>query len=120
MSDNEFNINNAEKFGKYYSDDSFWSKVKKVAAKAGKEVIHKALLLYYVLKSPDVPVRSKGLIIGALGYLILPIDLIPDFIPVAGFTDDAAALAAVLAMVKDNVNADIEAQAQAKINELFG
>ena len=79
----------------------------------------RALLLYYVLISRDVSVKDKGLIIGALGYLILPLDLIPDFIPVAGFADDAAALAAVLKMVASNVTPEIEARAKAKANELF-
>ena len=117
--DKEFTIENAERFGKYYTEESFWKKLKKFAVKAGNKVVYPALLLYYVLVSRDVPVKDKGLIIGALGYLILPIDLIPDFIPVAGFADDAAALAAVLKMVASNVTPEIEARAKAKANELF-
>lgn len=118
--DKEFTIENAERFGKYYTEESFWKKLKKFAVKAGNKVVYPALLLYYVLVSRDVPVKDKGLIIGALGYLILPIDLIPDFIPVAGFADDAAALAAVLKMVASNVDDEIEAKAKAKADELFG
>lgn len=118
--DKEFTLDNAEKFGKYYTEESFWKKLKKFAVKAGNKVVYPALLLYYVLVSRDVPVKDKGLIIGALGYLILPIDLIPDFIPVAGFADDAAALAAVLKMVASNVDEEIEAKAKAKADELFG
>lgn len=115
----EFTPENAEKFGKYYTEEGFWSKLKNIAAKAGSKVVLPALLLYYVLISRDVSVKDKGLIIGALGYLILPLDLIPDFIPVAGFADDAAALAAVLKMVASNVTPEIEAHAKAKANELF-
>lgn len=48
------------------------------------------------LKDENTPGKHKMIIIGALGYFILPVDLIPDFIPVAGFTDDAAALIACL------------------------
>ncbi|MCQ2275125.1 MAG: DUF1232 domain-containing protein [Bacteroidales bacterium] len=120
MDEKKFSIENADKFGKYYSDDNFWAKVKKIASKAGRQIIQPALELYYVLLSQDVPIKSKGIIIGALGYLILPTDLIPDFIPILGFGDDATALALALKMVSDNVTPEIKAKAEAKANEIFG
>ncbi len=82
--------------------------------------IYCALLLYYVLKSPDVSIKDKAMIIGALGYFILPVDLIPDFIPVAGYADDMAALVACYNAVKDNVTPEIEQQAQEKLADWFG
>jgi len=102
-----------------YSDSKFWTKVKELAKKAGSEVVYLALLLYYVLKSPDVPAEHKLIIIGALGYLICPVDLIPDFIPVAGYADDAAALTAAIKMVHDSITPEIEEQARSKANSLF-
>lgn len=116
----KFTVDNAERFGGNYNEPDFWKKLKSLAGKAGHKVAYNALLLYYVLTSRDVPVRYKGIIIGALGYLILPIDLIPDFIPVAGFTDDLAALVAVVKMVSDCVDAEIERKAKEKVEELFG
>ena len=50
--------------------------------KAGKEVIEKALILYYCLQDDDTPAWAKTTIIGALGYFISPIDAIPDLVPV--------------------------------------
>lgn len=94
-------------------------KLKKFAKKAGISTIYKALLLYYVLQSEDLSAKEKGLIIGALGYLILPVDLIPDFIPVAGFTDDLAALAYAIHAVRSYVSPEIEAQAKAKLKDWF-
>ena len=90
-------------YQKYYSESGFWKKLGKVAIVAGSRLIYCALLLYYVLKSPDVLIKDKAMIIGALGYFILPVDLIPDFIPVAGYADDMAALVACYNAVKDNV-----------------
>lgn len=116
----KFSVDNAERFGGNYNEPDFWKKLKSLAGKAGRKVAYNALLLYYVLTSRDVPVRYKGIIIGALGYLILPIDLIPDFIPVAGFTDDLAALVAVVKMVSDCVDSEIERKAKEKVEELFG
>lgn len=102
-----------------YSDSKFWNKIKELAKKAGSEIVYLALLLYYVLKSPDVPAEHKLVIIGALGYLICPVDLIPDFIPVAGYADDAAALSAAIKMVHDSITPKIEEQARSKANSLF-
>ena len=67
----------------------------------------------------NTPMQHKMIIIGALGYFILPVDLIPDFIPVAGFTDDAAALVACLKTVSENVTPDIKARAVNKLYDWF-
>lgn len=107
-------------YQKYYSESGFWKKLGKVAIVAGSRLIYCALLLYYVLKSPDVSIKDKAMIIGALGYFILPVDLIPDFIPVAGYADDMAALVACYNAVKDNVTPEIEQQAQEKLADWFG
>lgn len=116
----KFTPQNAEKFGSHYNEPDFWKKLRSLAGKAGRKVAYNALLLYYVLTSQDVPVRYKGIIIGALGYLILPIDFIPDFIPVAGFTDDLAALLTAVKMVADSVAPEIEQKAKEKVEEMFG
>ena len=52
--------------------------------------------------------------------MILPVDLIPDFIPVAGFTDDLGAIMTVYNMVKNNITPEIEEKVEQKIDELFG
>lgn len=86
-------------FSKEYSDDKFWDKVKKFAVKAGKEVILKALTMYYTMQDKDTPKWAKGVIIGALGYFIFPLDAIPDMTPVVGYADDLGVLASAMATV---------------------
>lgn len=113
------NQNNSE-IAKAYSEDDFWEKVKKFALSAGKEVIEKALLLYYTLEEPNLPAWVKPVVIGALGYFIFPIDVIPDIIPVAGYTDDLGVLAAALGTVMVHVNDNVKAKAKAKLKEWFG
>ena len=103
-----------------YSDDAFWAKVKHFAKKAGAKVIYFALLLYYALSSPKTPKWAKTVIISALAYFICPIDLIPDTIPIVGFTDDLAALAAALKAVDTCITSDVKANAKAKLGEWFG
>ena len=103
-----------------YSDDAFWAKVKRFAKKAGAKVIYFALLLYYALSSPKTPKWAKTVIISALAYFVCPIDLIPDTIPIVGFTDDLAALAAAYKAVKVCVTPEVVAKAKAKAHEWFG
>lgn len=110
---------NNENYEKYYSEEDLMDKLKKFAKKAGIKTVYAALLLYYVLLSKDVPLKEKGLIIGALGYLILPVDLIPDAIPIAGFTDDLAALAYAIHAVRSYISPEIEVQAKAKLKDWF-
>ena len=95
-----------EKYGeytKYYSNDSFWKKLKGFAGKAGIKVVYIALLLYYMLVDEAVDLKSKMTIVAGLGYFILPFDLIPDFLPIIGFTDDLSVLMITLSIVRGNI-----------------
>lgn len=109
-----------ENYASEYSENKFWNKLKNVAKKAGLKVIYLALVLYYTLIADSTSREDKLLITGALGYLILPIDLIPDFIPVVGFADDLAALIACHKTVKRNVTPEILSQAELRLQKFFG
>lgn len=109
-----------DKYSDKYSEDDLWKKVSKTAAKVGAKVIYQALLLFYVAQSPVCPMKIKAGIIAALGYFISPIDLIPDLIPVAGYTDDAAGIATALMVAHMYITDDIRAQAKEKIVDIFG
>lgn len=96
-----------------------FAKIGKVCKKAGIKAIYYVLLLYYVLIDENTSWEHKGIIIGALGYFILPVDLIPDFIPMAGFTDDVAALVACIKTVMRNITPSIKQKAARKLSEWF-
>lgn len=103
-----------------YSEDGLWSKIKENVASIGISLIYKALQLYYVAQSPNCPMKVKAGIYGALGYLISPFDFIPDFTPIAGYTDDAAAIGIALLLAQMYINDEIKAQARGKIKDIFG
>jgi len=103
-----------------YSDDSFWKKVGNYALKAGKQVIETALTLYFCLGDPDTPAWAKGVIIGALGYFIFPLDAIPDIIPGAGYTDDLGVLSSALLAVAVHIKDEHKQKAQEKLKQWFG
>lgn len=105
--------------GQYYSEHSFWSKIKDYAQKAGKEVIEKALWLYYGAQDPNTPSWAKTVMIGALGYFILPLDAIPDLAPMIGYTDDLGVLAAAIATVAMHISDDTKTKARLKLSQWF-
>ena len=111
---------NIQTYSKHYNEKSFWKKLKGAAGKMGRKTTYYALVLFYTLQSPSVNLGNKAIICGALGYLILPLDVIPDLTPVLGFADDAAALAAAYQTVKASITPDIEQKVNAKLDEWFG
>ena len=115
----KFTIETAPQYERHYDEDGFWHKVRRVAAQVGAKVLYPALQLYFLMQSKEVPVKAKTLIIGALGYLILPADLIPDFIPVMGFTDDLTAIMLVLRTVGQYVTPEIDRQAKEQTDKLL-
>ena len=108
-----------EKYSENYSEDSFWDKIKTTLKKAGSKLIYQALQLFYAMQNPDCPIAIKGAIIAALGYFILPIDLVPDFLPVVGFADDLTAISSAIAMAHMYIDDNVIQKAKSKMCELF-
>lgn len=103
-----------------YFDKPFLNKVKLNFKKAGVKVIYKALILYHVFKHKKTPTLDKALIVFALGYFILPIDAIPDFIVGLGYTDDLAVILGTIDKVSSNITVSIEENAKNDLDKLFG
>ena len=91
------------KKGNNYSDRSFWQKMKKYAAIAGRKLAEPAVAMYYCMKDEGTPMKAKLIIIGALGYFILPADMICDLTPVVGFTDDLTVILTAYELIKKYV-----------------
>lgn len=102
-----------------FSASDFVDKISRIAKRAGSKLVFAALILYYTLQSDKVSKTDKALIIGALGYLISPLDVIPDAIPIAGLTDDLGVLLYVLKKVWTNVDPDIKENARVKLAKWF-
>lgn len=102
-----------------FDDGSFWDKVINHARAAGKEVIEKALWLYYAAQQPDTPAWAKTAIYGALAYLVIPVDAIPDLVPAAGYTDDLGTLAVALGTCAIYINKEVKELAAARMPNWF-
>ncbi len=94
----------------------FWRKLGRVAARL--PFAADLLAAYYCAFDRETPLRVKGMLLGAIAYFVLPTDAIPDVMPVIGFTDDAAVLAAALKLVADYITPLHREAAQDKLNEL--
>jgi uncharacterized membrane protein YkvA (DUF1232 family) len=112
--------NNKSEFAKDYSEESFWQKVKSFFKEAGADLIFLALKLYYAAQSPKTPTWAKAVIYAALGYFICPIDVIPDTIPIVGYSDDLGVLTYALAVVAAYIDEDVVSKATAKMKIWFG
>jgi uncharacterized membrane protein YkvA (DUF1232 family) len=108
------------KYRKHYSDTSFWDKLKRYSKSAGMKVVYPALLLQYLMKSEAVPLKAKLILSAALGYFILPIDIIPDFAPLLGFTDDVGVLLLILRQMTVYITPEIRKQAREHVRKWFG
>lgn len=108
-------MNYANKF----SQTDFVEKVSRIAKRAGAKLVYAALILYYTLQSEKISATNKAMIIGALGYLISPLDVVPDAIPIAGLTDDLAVLIFVLKKVWTDIDPTIQERAKQKLAKWF-
>ena len=108
-------MNYANKFSKR----DFVEKIARIAKGAGAKLVYAALILYYTLQSDKVSATNKAMIIGALGYLISPLDVVPDAIPIAGLADDLGVLVFVLKKVWTDVDPDIHVKARQRLSKWF-
>ena len=101
---------------KTIDEQGFWSKLGKYAKKAGRGLVLNVLILFYAF--PDASAADKAVIAGAIAYFILPVDLIPDFLP-GGFADDASVIAAAVAKIRMSASKEVIRRAEAKLRDWF-
>jgi len=108
-----------DQYRKSFSEFRFWDKIKRFARRAGVKTVYSALLLYFAYKRSETPGWAKRLIVGVLGYLIAPIDVIPDLSVFIGFTDDLGLLSFAVVTVAAFINEDVRTQAREKLSSWF-
>ena len=104
---------------KKFNDRRFLRKLTRFALWLGQPVIEQIYALYFMMRSPDTPLKSKLMIVGALLYFVSPIDSIPDLLGPLGFSDDIAVIALVFKQLKDSMSAEIQQQAKEATEDLL-
>ena len=116
----KINAKELQKYEQEYSERGFKDKLRKYAKIIGVGAVYKVLQLWYVLQKPDVPLKQKALITGAIGYFIAPLDFIPDLTPVLGYSDDLIAITYALVQVRGYVDAEVKEKSKHLIADIFG
>ena len=103
-----------------FSVDRFWRVVGIIAKRGGRKLLSASLTLYFCLKDPMTPAWAKSVIVGALGYLIFPVDILPDAILGAGFTDDWSVILGAMAAVITHIKEEHRERALSITNRFLG
>ena len=82
-------------------EEGFWAKVRRTLGHV--PFLEEAVAAYYCAIDRETPVQVKAILMGALAYFVLPIDMVPDFIAWLGFVDDAAVLAIAIRSVEPHI-----------------
>jgi uncharacterized membrane protein YkvA (DUF1232 family) len=93
----------------------FWAKLKRVGRKI--PFAEDLLAAYFCTLDPATPNRVRLVLLGAIAYFVLPMDAVPDFLPLLGFADDAALLMAALTQVAGSITEGHREQARAALRD---
>ena len=102
-----------------FSAKGFVEKISRIAKRAGSKLVYASLVLFYTLQSKEVSYKDKAMIIGALGDLISPLDVLPDAIPIVGLSDDLTVLLFVINKIWVEVPEDVKNKAKDKLSDWF-
>lgn len=122
MRDDKVSITTLEtdNYADKYSESNLFDKITSTIKSAGLKLIYEALLLFYVTENPNCPMKVKAAIFAAPGYFISPIDVIPDFTPIVGYSDDVGAIALALCLAQIYIDDTVREKARNKIRDIFG
>ncbi len=108
-----------DKFRRYFTEARFFKKLGAYAQTAGVKVVYTSLLLFYAYRRKETPGWAKRIVLGSLGYLVMPLDFIPDLSPIIGYTDDMGVLSFGLVTIAAYVNKEVKEKAKARLGQWF-
>lgn len=117
--DFSFFTSNLNKYANEFNPSALMTKIGGVAKKAGLNTVYSALSLYNGMNGKNMSATDKLMIAAALGYFILPVDVVPDFLP-GGLADDAGVLGLVVRTVWKNITNAARQNAKDQLHKWFG
>ncbi len=96
--------------------EGFWPKIGRVLSRI--PFAEEALAAWYCATDDTTPARVKGMLLAALAYFVVPVDLLPDFLPGLGFTDDLTVLLTTLGLVRSHITEDHRERARHALADL--
>jgi uncharacterized membrane protein YkvA (DUF1232 family) len=84
--------------------DGFWRKIRRNLARV--PFAEHAVAAWYCAFDPATPIRAKGIILAALAYFVLPLDVLPDALLGLGFTDDMTVLLTAISLIRTHMKTE--------------
>ena len=110
---------NLHKYRKYYKEERLTRKLASLAGKVSSKLLYYVLLLLLLMSDKSIPKKVRLVFMAALGYFILPSDLVADIIPGLGFSDDIAFLTYAISNAAQYITPEIEEKAKEKLDALL-
>ncbi len=107
-------------YAKQYSESDLFKKLKKASGSLGSQLLYYVLMLYFLIADKTIPIKVRLAFVAALGYFILPADLVADFLPVIGYTDDMALLTFVIGNATNYITPGIKEKAETMRAAIIG
>lgn len=106
--------------GKIINYDVLWSGIANYTKKVGRASARPVLLLYYVMRSSNTPKSEKLMLLSAIAYVVLPLDLLSaKRIPIIGWLDEVVSLTVAFQKVSKYVTPDMERKADEILDKMF-
>ena len=112
----KFKIN---RYRKFFKENNVIEFLKQMIGRLGQKSAYSMLLLFYAYKNNDTPLWAKNIIIGVIGYVLAPLDGIPDLTPFLGFTDDMGVIAFGLVTIACYIDTEVREKAKLKMSAWF-
>ena len=93
----------------------FWDKLKRLGSRI--PFAEDLVAAFYCATDPSTPSRVKLILLGAIAYFVLPTDAVADLLPLIGFADDAAVLAAAITQVAGSITDEHRQKARRTLGE---
>ena len=108
------------RYVKYFDEGKLFKKLKRISGIVSINLLYYILILFYLTSDSNIPIKIRIIFIAALGYLILPTDLVSDFIPGLGFTDDIAFITYAISSATNYITPEIQDKALNKLSNIVG
>lgn len=108
------------KYIKHFDERKLFKKLKSLSGRLSTQLLYYIFILFYLISDKNVPYKTRIIFIAALGYLILPTDLISDILPGLGFTDDAAFIAYAISNASNYITPEVKEKALNMLIKLVG
>ena len=110
-------FNNIQQYIKYFDEIQLFDKLGVVGKKIGSKVVFYVIIMVTLIGDTKIPLKVRLVFMAALGYLILPTDLVADLLPAIGFTDDIAFLSFAISNAREYITPEVKDKANQKLGQ---